>query len=93
MSESKLIDPEIAKMLLKNAPKYRIALPVFAVKIEFPFAIESLGETIEGEAGDYLAGDMIGQLFRIKKEHFEANYRPYRERKAITKTRKSKDNG
>ena len=88
--EPKKIDGEVAKMLLKTAPKYRIAVPVFALKMEFPFSIDTPEGEMTGEIGDYLAGDADGNYFRLKAEHFEAKYKSFRERKAETKPRKTK---
>lgn len=54
--------------------RYRKRVPVFAKQIDQPFEVDSLEGTIRGNAGDWLAIGIKGELWIIADHIFKITY-------------------
>lgn len=56
--------------------KYRKKSLAEAQQINFPFRVETLEGTMEGQPGDYLMRGVEGELYPCAKSVFDASYEP-----------------
>ena len=54
-------------------------IPISAARIDEPFEVQTLEGTMTGNAGDYLAIGVRGEMYLVKKEIFEETYLPVEE--------------
>lgn len=69
-------DAPSLKLLPESAgvKEYRKTATVHAMRMDRPFAVETLEGTMHGEAGDYLCEGPAGERWPIKRAIFEATY-------------------
>jgi hypothetical protein len=60
----------------EHLQQYHKAATVKAIRMQAPFTIETLEGTMRGEAGDYLCIGEHGDRWPVKREIFEATYKP-----------------
>lgn len=71
-------DAEDGKIEVDGRPfaEYRKIHTTYAVQMDEPFLVETLEGMMAGQAGDYLAIGVYGEMYPIAKDVFDATYDP-----------------
>lgn len=83
-----LSDGLAGMMIAKMGKKYTKFIPTEALKMDFPFSVQTQEGTMTGKAGDWLAMDAKGKFYPIDAETFSSTYRPARARTKNVKSSK-----